>query len=469
MKSSLLVGRLVAVITTVSTLNVGVDSPAIADPPPISPGSWTLAVLPDTQIYAQSYPQHFTAQTTWIRDNAEAFNIRYVLHEGDVVNNNNVAQWDNALASLNILNGTVPYAIAPGNHDYGPNGSASNRNSLFNDPSYFGQGTFYADQASIGGFYEAGRTDNSYHTFTAGGEQWLILALEFGPRDEVVDWANGIVGGHPEHQVMLVTHAYMYFDETIYDWAANGSSQSWNPHSYGVASLPGGVNDGQELWDKLVSKHDTFRLTFNGHVLGDGTGFRSTLGDAGNVVHQMLANYQFKSEGGMADMRLLEFKPDGLTVEVRTWSPVLDRLDTGFDQQFTLKLDETHPPLIPPPPPLIDHVVAAQLIAVGPTDPSSNTVQAVHVTHASQPGVSMLRLNRGDYQIAVNGQGLQYQHGVLLATITQHERPDFVNRRATVEAGRNSYGDGLLALSVMEAGNRSDNEVNFNVATAWFQ
>src|SRR5690349_1355683 len=51
---------------------------------PITPGSWTLAILPDTQHYAQSYPQHFTAQTQFLVNNKESLNIQYVLHEGDI-------------------------------------------------------------------------------------------------------------------------------------------------------------------------------------------------------------------------------------------------------------------------------------------------------------------------------------------------------------------------------------------------
>jgi hypothetical protein len=335
-------------------------------------------------------------------------------------------------------------------------------------PGYFGPGSFYSNQPSIGGFFEAGKTDNTYHTFSAGGSDWLVLALEWGPRDEVVAWANEVVEDHPNHNAMLVTHAYMYYDETIYDWAAKGASQRWNPHSYPYATngTAGSINDGQQLWDKLVSKHDNFRFVFNGHVLEDGTGYRSTLGDDGNVVHQMLANYQMKTQGGMGDMRLLEFKADGQTVEVRTYSPVLDRYDTAYDQQFTLDMKELHGPLTPP---VIGHAVAANLIAVGPTDPTANTVSAVQIPQTSAPAVTTGQINRGDYQIYVDGHGLTYTQGILLASITQHDRPDFVNRRASVEPGRNPYGDGLLSLSIMEAGNAGDNEVNFNTSVAWFQ
>ncbi len=451
-------------------LLVGGPRDALGEALPIEPGSWTLAILPDTQVYAESYPQHFTAQTEWLAAHAESHNIQMVLHEGDIVDDNNTRrpmdrQWDNALASISILDGVVPYALAAGNHDYGPGGNASTRDSLFNSDVYFGPNSAYATQPTVGGFYEAGRTDNSYHTFTAGGEDWLVLSLEFGPRDGVVSWANQVVSDHSDHRAMLVTHAYMYYEEERYDWATYGSSQSWNPHSYGVARLPGGVNDGQELWDDLVSQHENFEFVFSGHVLGDGTGYLGSEGVNGNVVHQMLANFQMDFQGGNGYMRLLEFMADGETVNVRSYSPVTGAYDTMFDQQFTLNRNEIHPPLVAPPPPLIPHAVGGNLVVTGAVDPASNTVDSVSVPQSGPPGVTTLQANRGDYQIAVGGRGLRYQDGVLLASVTENVRNGI---RATVEAGRSSFGDGVLSLSVMEAGNRSHNEVNVNTSVAWF-
>jgi hypothetical protein len=91
------------------------------------------------------------------------------------------------------------------------------------------------------------------------------------------------------------------------------------------------------LWDKLVKRHPGFVLTLNGHVLNDGTGRMASRGDHGNVVHQLLANYQMKPEGGQAFMRLVEFLPDDRTIRVRSYSPSLKTL-TASDQQFDLLL-----------------------------------------------------------------------------------------------------------------------------------
>jgi len=312
-------------------------TPRYEDPPPLPfvEGSWTIAVLPDTQVYAMRHPEHFEAQTRWIAEHREERDIRFVLHLGDVTNNNDEEQWTRARAAMETLNGAVDYAIAPGNHDYGPNGNAADRTTLFNDHFPYEE---QASRATFGGAFEEGALDNTWHEFEVAETPWLVLALEWGPREEVVAWANGVMDAHPEHRAILITHAYMYFDETRYDWADRGRGQSWNPHAYGTAEQPGGVHDGQELWDELVSKHAGFHMTLNGHVLGDGLGRMSSKGAGEHEVHQMLVNYQMKREGGEGYMRLLEFLPDGETVNVRAWSPVTGEHRTDPQNQFVLRV-----------------------------------------------------------------------------------------------------------------------------------
>ncbi len=100
-------------ILSLALLLIGADRNALGGALPIEPGSWTLAILPDTQVYAESYPQHFTAQTQWLAAHADSHNIRMVLHEGDIVDDNNTRrpmdrQWDNALASISLLDGVGP-------------------------------------------------------------------------------------------------------------------------------------------------------------------------------------------------------------------------------------------------------------------------------------------------------------------------------------------------------------------------
>jgi hypothetical protein len=309
-----------------------------AGPPP-SPqeGSFTVAVLPDTQMYCERSPAGFLAQTKWLVENKQARKIAAVLHLGDITNRNSPEQWNVAQQAMCQLDGHLPYFMAPGNHDYSAGGRATDRSTLLNE--YFPL-TKFKKMPTFGGTYdkEPDSMTNSYHLFTAGGRNFLVIALEFGPRADVVRWANEVAAKHANREAILITHAYTYFNDTRYDWNKYGTKQSWNPHSYGVAKSSGDdVMDGEELWRNLVSKHENFILTLNGHVLNDGLGRVTTQTPGGRDVHQLLVNFQMKPHGGDGWLRLLEFTPAG-KVEVYDYSPTLDRTNLSEQNRFALEL-----------------------------------------------------------------------------------------------------------------------------------
>jgi hypothetical protein len=308
------------------------------EPPLPERGSFTVAVLPDTQNYSEKFPDTYLAQTNWLVENQKARNIACVLHLGDVTNHNTPAEWENAVRAMSVLDGKLPYFMVPGNHDYSDNGSCKDRTSRLSE--YFPVEKF-RDLPTFGGTYdrEPDRMENSFHLFSAGGRNFLVLALEFGPRREVVAWANKVAGRHKDRAAILITHAYMYFDETRYNWNEKGEQQRWNPHSYPVARATGDdVTDGQELWKGLVSKPGNFVMTLNGHVLGDGLGRMTSTTPGGRDVHQLLVNFQMRPKGGDGWLRLLEFRPDGKTVQVYDYSPTRHQRNESQQNQFAVKL-----------------------------------------------------------------------------------------------------------------------------------
>jgi predicted phosphodiesterase len=305
---------------------------------PLAPtDGWSFIVLPDTQCYSESFPEVFVAQTEWIAQQRTARNIQFVVHLGDITNNNVHPEWMNARRAMDVLKRAgIPHLMVVGNHDLGPWGNGGARTSHFSD--YFIQ-----RNARV-----PGESENAFLTVTVGAAKFLILGLEFGPRDAVVEWANSVVARHPDHHAILVTHAYLYSDGTRYDWAAKARTQSWNPNGYGVGTIAeqrqAGVNDGEALWQKLVSRHEQFLFTFNGHVLNDGIGQLESRGLNGNVVHQMLVNYQCgvtpdRKNGGGGFLRIVHVGADGRTVTMRDYSPFYDQWLTEPDRAFTLTLD----------------------------------------------------------------------------------------------------------------------------------
>ncbi|MDD5705688.1 MAG: metallophosphoesterase [Kiritimatiellae bacterium] len=300
---------------------------------PFAPGSWSLVLLPDTQNYSEQYPGMFAAQTSWIVQNKDRYDIRYVLHLGDLVNCGTAREWQHAKAAMSLLDGKVPYAIAHGNHD------ATSYKDMIAGKSLLGRYfpvAKFASWPTFGGAMD-GDTANSFHLFSAGGTDWIVLALEWAPRNKTVQWAHDVLAKYPDRKAILATHAYLYIDNTRYDFAKKGASQAWDPHTLSP-DRAGDVNDGEELWRKLVRKNN-FALTLNGHVLAKGVGYSTDTNDCGKAVQQMWVNYQNGPLGGEGYLRLLEFLPDGKTVQARTYSPFFDTYLRDPGNQFRFEID----------------------------------------------------------------------------------------------------------------------------------
>ena len=291
---------------------------------------FTLAVLPDTQIYAESFSHIFTSQTQWIADNKDDLNIAFVLHEGDVTNGNVEYDWRNASDSMAVLDGVVPYAIVLGNHDMGPGGDCTVRESpLFNRSFPVSR---FASLPTFGDTFEPALLDSSFHLFSAGGTDWLVMALEYLPRDQVLAWANDVVASHRDRRVIVLTHSHVYPDDSL---LGSKASHPWDPTDFGFASEPGGVNNGVETWDKLVRRHPNVSMVFSGHFTANGgTSLVVGKGDGGNRVVQMLANYQNMEEGGSGYLRLIRCDPANRTVSVETYSPYRNSYLTDLNNHF---------------------------------------------------------------------------------------------------------------------------------------
>ena len=294
--------------------------------------SWTLAVLPDTQLYSASFPEHFAQQTRWLADHARELNLRFVAHMGDVTCHNNADEWANARAAMGALDGVAPYGIVLGNHDYGPDGRSEERTTLAS--RYFTTWELLA-APQTGGVMDPTSIENSYHLFEAGGQRWIVVCLEYAPRTWAVAWANRVLSEHADRRAIVVTHAYLHNSGQRQD-ITKDPKQSGNPHRYGFEKLPGGLMDGEQIWNALIRGHANVCLVLSGHIAG--VARLTSTNDAGAPVHQILSDFQAEPEGGNGWLRLLTFAADGQSLQVRTWSPKLGQGRDNALNAFTLDL-----------------------------------------------------------------------------------------------------------------------------------
>ncbi|HEX3000441.1 MAG TPA: metallophosphoesterase [Armatimonadota bacterium] len=281
-------------------------SPAIC-----SAETFTLAIAPDVQQEITGHPAQFNDRMRWLVENKDALNLKMVLLVGDIAN------WDTpdhlyylrAGAGMEILGkARIPYAIALGNHDTAavkPGGSAAPGNTNKNLRITTTYNTFFPVRrfTRLAGMYQPGKMDNAFHTFEAGGLNWLVLNLELWPRTEVIEWAKNVVQEHPKHNVIILTHAYL----------TGGSSIQQNNGGYGD-------NSPQYLFDNLIKPYANVRMVFCGHT--GRSGYRTDQGTNGNTIYQFLQCYHDNSTN---PVRLLAIDTDNGTMKSHVYCPSIGK------------------------------------------------------------------------------------------------------------------------------------------------
>jgi hypothetical protein len=237
------------------------------------------------------------------------------------------AEWELAWRGFEKIGKVAPFVMVPGNHDYELVGVRSSRQSRYWTAEDFAQAATY------GGLFQDDRTDNTYQLLDVSGEHWLVIGLEWGPRDEVLAWAGSVLDEYPERHAVIVTHAFTYSDNNRYDWSKYGNAQLYNPHYYEGEKWPA-VNDGEQIWSTVIQPRSNVDLVLSGHVPDIGVGRTTSISDEDHPVQQLMADFQSGHNGGDGYLRIMtvyEYR-----IDVVTYSPYLDAYLTSTDHEFTL-------------------------------------------------------------------------------------------------------------------------------------
>ncbi len=287
----------------------------IKEEPALDDYAYSFAVVGDTQMVNELYPDKFEGIYNWIIDNAEKYNTKFVMGLGDITDDDLDTEYERAKSAIQKMDGVVPYSIVRGNHD-----------SKQKYTTYF---SFDEFGTNVDGSY-SGDMLNTYQTFSVGDIKYLVLNLDYLPSDEVITWANEIVESHPDYNVIITTHAYLFKNGEILDDANGG----FHP----VTS--GGDN---AMWENLVRKHENIVLVLSGHITSNRIVVTPVLGDNGNTVTQILIDPQdvdayYSESEGAGLVAMFHFSEDGKTVQVRYYSTIKEAYFLA-ENQFTMTLD----------------------------------------------------------------------------------------------------------------------------------
>lgn len=321
--------------------------------------SFSMILVPDPQSYVKFAANQplFELQTAWIAQNIKRLNIKAALFTGDMVEQNGkiisaplpnqyngdqtgTQQWQAVSRALSRMDNRVPYVIAQGNHDIG-HITATDRHT--NAPQYIYpernikfESTLVATCPNWKGVHTM---ENSAYEFR--DKEWgdiLVLTFEFAPRDEVLAWAGELIASKrfKKHRVIVLIHSWL-----------NNKGERIKKEGYTLAPC----NQPEEVWQKLVYPSENIVLVLCGHA-GEAPAIKNDVAATdysttssrrvdkaanGREVFQMMFNSQqgdgnWNGNGGDCWLRILEFKPDGETISVRTFSPLfaLSRLTEKF-------------------------------------------------------------------------------------------------------------------------------------------
>lgn len=312
--------------------------------------SFSMILVPDPQSYTKFAANQplFDLQTAWIEQNIDRLNIKAALFTGDMVEQSGKQisgalpnpyngdqtgrqQWEAVSRALSRLDNRLPYVVAQGNHDIG-HITATDRHTIMPEIIHPERNILFEKHlvATCENWQGVHTMENSAYEFEdkAWGKM-LVITFEFAPRDEAIEWAKKLTTSeqYKNHKVIILVHSWLDTD---------GTRRAKEGYTLRPCNWP------EAVWQKLVYPSKNICMVLCGHTgddpdikVGDvkGTNYQPTTSYRvdkaadGRDIPQMMFNSQqgdgdWNGNGGDCWLRILEFKPDGKTIGVRTFSPL---------------------------------------------------------------------------------------------------------------------------------------------------
>lgn len=304
-----------------------------AEDPIINLSSQYVVVLGDLQEYTKNDSLCYFYQRTveWITKQINSgCQICSILQTGDVTNNNAESQWERFKNSTAQLSSKVPFFACIGNHDYSwtlidkTYKITDRSNSLINKYCFFENLS-----SKILSYYKSTSLENYVADLSlANGVQ--LLVLEYGPRDEVINWADLYLTDHSNTKYILMTHEWLSGDGSR---IGNEAQSRIQLSGYSSCNTP------EDSWNRLVKKHNNVVCVLCGHAFALDKSLVSQ-NDNGRWVTQLLFNIQHLENGGNGLVQLWEFPKGSNYVIIRSYDTINRKWYWQNPRIFTVDIED---------------------------------------------------------------------------------------------------------------------------------
>jgi len=276
--------------------------------------NFTIMVIPDTQRCTSSGKLAWcTNITQYINDSADEWNTVIALMVGDIVEVNQVADWNKMNGTLARIE-SVPLAVVAGNHDIGddPPFSWTNYDNYMPLSRFSGMDYFLGSNAS----------DSRYTSwnFTAGGDEYLIVAAPWVGLTSFEwehDWINETLENNSGSRAIILTHQLLSFYTPLGEY----------------------TDGGDYINETTLDKFDNIDFVISGHYK-NAQNNRTNSGGT-NSWYEIQKNYQWFGGDYRSYMAIMKFVPNEDKMYAYTYSPYLDVYNTSSTEQYVLDYDMT--------------------------------------------------------------------------------------------------------------------------------
>jgi hypothetical protein len=275
-----------------------------------SDACFSIIQLSDIQYPSWSNPSLLYATTEWIVNNSQSYNIKMVVHTGDLVDTpTHTSEWEVAnSAMLTLLNNGIPYCWDAGNHDQlPPNETAdlwlgdSNTDWLGSQYPAFNQTAMEREPYWVSDTCDG---KNTAVTISFDNYRVLIINLEFLANSSALNWMQNLIEANPSTNVIVATHDYLN---------RTGGYGTRSISNDGVLDYTWGSN-----FNDTLNQYPNIFLTLSGHILSRTTGAYNQRVD--NREEVFFNRQEIDNRLGAAAVRIYSFDLNNMQVDVSTYA-----------------------------------------------------------------------------------------------------------------------------------------------------